>query len=79
MGIIEQAKLADRRIADSQQLIEQEIETVRIIYEHHAISRAEYFRSTEILKNRLASMRAKPGRRRLSDVISSYRDAYSTS
>ena len=49
MGIIEAAKLADRRIGSREELLERELEMLRIIYEHHAISEAEYLRSVSVL------------------------------
>ena len=50
MGIIEAAKLADRRIGSREELLERELEMLRIIYEHHAISEAEYLRSVSVLR-----------------------------
>ena len=50
MGIIEAAKLADRRIGSRKELLERELEMLRIIYEHHAISKTEYFRSVSVLR-----------------------------
>ena len=50
MGIVEAAKLADRRIGSRQELLERELEMLRIIYEHHAISETEYFRSVHVLR-----------------------------
>ena len=50
MGIIEAAKLADRRIRSREELLERELEMLRIIYEHHAISDAEYLRSMNVLR-----------------------------
>ena len=50
MGIIEAAKLADRRIGSREELPEREPETLKIIYEHHAISEAEYLRSAGVLR-----------------------------
>ena len=50
MGIIEAAKLADRRIGSREELLERELETLRIIYEHHAISETEYLRSVSVLR-----------------------------
>ena len=52
MGIIEAAKLADRRIGSREELLEREMETLRIIYEHHAISEAEYLRSVSVLQRK---------------------------
>ena len=51
MGIIEAAKLMDRSIGSREELLERELEMLRIIYEHHAISEAEYLRSVNVLKN----------------------------
>ena len=50
MGIIEAAKMMDRRIAGREELLEKELEMLRIIYEHHAISEAEYLRSISVLR-----------------------------
>ena len=50
MGIIEAAMLADRRIGSRKELLERELEMLRIIYEHHAISETEYFRSVSVLR-----------------------------
>ena len=53
MGIIESAKLAKREINNNQELIEKQIETLKVVYEHHAISEAEFNRSIQVLKERL--------------------------
>ncbi len=54
MGIIEQAKQMDRTIRSARELLEKEMETVRIVYEHNAISEAEFIRSMTVLENRLS-------------------------
>ena len=41
MGIIEAAMLTDRRIGSRKELLKRELETLRIFYEHYAISEAE--------------------------------------
>ena len=51
MGIIEAAKPTDRRIRSREELPEREMEMLKIIYEHNAISEAEYLRGVNILKN----------------------------
>ena len=53
MGIIQQAVLADRSIRNKKELLESEMETLRIVYEHRAISEAEYNRSVAVLKEQL--------------------------
>ena len=54
MGIVEAAKLADRRIKDNQELLQKQMDTLRIVYEHHAISEAEYQRSLSVLQKNLS-------------------------
>ncbi len=49
MGIVQSAKLADRSIRSTEELLERELEMLKIIYERHAITEAEYRRSAEIL------------------------------
>ena len=53
MGIIEAAKLSDRSIRSTEELLRRELEMLKTIYEHRAISEAEYRRSAEILRRRL--------------------------
>ena len=50
VGIIEAAKLADRRIKNTQELLEKQLDMLKTIYEHKAISEAEYLRSVSALK-----------------------------
>ena len=50
MGIIQQAVLSDRKLRSTRELIEREIDTLTIVYEHHAISEAEYLRSVSVLR-----------------------------
>ena len=76
MGIIQQAILADRTIRNTKELIEQEIETIRVVFEHNAISEDEYNRSLAVLKRRLATLPAREGGMKLSDIISGYRNSY---
>ena len=76
MGIIQQAVLTDRKLRSTRELIEREIETLRIVYEHHAISEAEYNRSLTVLKRQLGSQDSTVRREKLSDIISSYRNSY---
>ncbi len=75
MGIIQQAVLADRKLRSTRELIEREIDTLRIVYEHHAISEAEYNRSLAVLKRHL-SADGHERREKLSDIIGSYRNSY---
>lgn len=51
MGIIEAAKLADRSIGSTRELLEREMEMLKIIFEHHAISEKEYLHSLSVLKD----------------------------
>ena len=76
MGIIQQAILSDNRIRSTRDLIEQEMNTIRVVYEHNAISEAEYNRSLAVLKNQLSSLNPYEKREKLSDIISSYRKSY---
>ena len=76
MGIIQQAVLTDRKLRSTRELIEREIETLRIVYEHHAISEAEYNRSLTVLKRQLGAQESTGRREKLSDIISSYRNSY---
>ena len=76
MGIIQQAVLSDRRVRSTRELIEREIDTLRIVYEHHAISEAEYNRSMSVLKRQLAAQDGHEHKEKLSDIISSYRNSY---
>ncbi len=76
MGIIQQAVLADRKLRSTRELIEREIDTLRIVYEHHAISEAEYNRSLAVLKRQLGAQESTGRREKLSDIISSYRNSY---
>ncbi len=76
MGIIQQAVLADRKLRSTRELIEREIDTLRIVYEHHAISEAEYNRSLAVLKRQLGAQESTGPRGKLSDIISSYRSSY---
>ncbi len=55
MGIIESAKLVDRRIRNTQELLEKQLEMLKIIYEHNAISEAEYLRSVNVLNARIGT------------------------
>ena len=52
MGIIQQAMLADRRIRDNTELLEKQMDTLRIVYEHNAISEDEYNSSMAVLERR---------------------------
>ena len=54
MGIIESAKMADRSIRSTQELLEKQLEMLKTIYEHHAISEAEYLRSVSVLNSRIS-------------------------
>ena len=53
MGIVQSAVLAERRINNNLELLKKEIETLTIIYEHNAISEAEYHKSVRILQQNL--------------------------
>ena len=53
MGIVEAAKQAERQIRNNRELLEKQMETLKIVYEHNAISRAEYDRSMKVLRDRL--------------------------
>ena len=76
MGIIQQAVLSDRRVRSTRELIEREIDTLRIVYEHNAISEAEYNRSLAVLKRQLSLQDVHEHREKLSDIIGSYRNSY---
>ena len=76
MGIIQQAVLADRKLRSTRELIEREIDTLRIVYEHHAISEAEYNRSLAVLRRQLGAQDGTWRREKLSDIIGSYRYSY---
>ena len=76
MGIIQQAVLSDRRIKSRKELIESEIATLRTVYEHRAISEAEYNRSLAFLNRQLAA-ETQDRREKLSDIIGGYRNSYS--
>ena len=76
MGIIQQAVLTDRKLRSTRELIEREIDTIRIVYEHNAISEAEYNRSLSVLKRQLAAQEGHERREKLSDIIGSYRNSY---
>ena len=76
MGIIQQAVLSDRKVRSTRELIEREIDTLRIVYEHNAISEAEYNRSLTVLKRQLAAQDPYERREKLSDIIGSYRNSY---
>ena len=56
MGIVQSAKLAERRINNNLELLQKEIETLTIIYEHNAISEAEYQKSVSILQQNLVQL-----------------------
>ena len=74
MGIIQQAVLADRTIRNKKELLEREMETLRIVYEHRAISEAEYSRSLAVLKKQMPADTIPERRENLSDIIGSYRN-----
>ena len=76
MGIIQQAVLSDRKVRSTKELIEREIDTLRIVYEHHAISETEYNRSLTVLKRQLAAQDTHEHKEKLSDIIGSYRNSY---
>ena len=56
MGIVQAAKLDDRRISSKKDLYEKQVEMLRIIYEHNAISEEEYKRSVSVLTQRMTGI-----------------------
>lgn len=74
MGIIQQAVLADRSIRNKKELLEREMETLRTVYEHRAISEAEYNRSLAVLKKQMPADTVPERREKLSDIIGNYRN-----
>ena len=76
MGIIQQAVLSDRKLRSTRELIERESDTLTSVYEHHAISEAEYNRSLAVLKRQLSQQDTHERREKLSDIIGSYRNSY---
>ena len=76
MGIIQQAMLADRRIRDNTELLEKQMDTLRIVYEHNAISEDEYNTSLAVLERQLMEQKSREvSREKLSDIIGKYRNA----
>ena len=76
MGIIQQAMLADRRIRDNAELIEKQMDTLRIVYEHNAISEDEYNSSMAVLERQLMKQKScEASGEKLSDIIWKYRNA----
>ena len=53
MGIIDEAKLADRHIGSRQELYEKQVAMLKTIFEHNAISEDEYRRSVDTLTKRM--------------------------
>ena len=49
MNIIAEAKAAPRKINSRNDLLQKQLEMLKTIYEHHAISEAEYQRSSSAL------------------------------
>lgn len=76
MGIIQQAMLADRRIYSTRELIENQMQTIQTVYEHHAISEAEYNRSLAFLNRQLGSLNPYEKHEKLSDIIGNFRNQY---
>ncbi len=75
MGIIQQAMLADRRIRDNTELLEKQMDTLRIVYEHNAISEDEYNSSMAVLERQLMEQKSREvSREKLSDIIGKYRN-----
>ena len=75
MGIIQQAMLADRKIRDNRELLEKQMDTLRIVYEHNAISEDEYNSSMAVLEKQLMEQNTrKVSGEKLSDIIGSYRN-----
>ncbi len=56
MGIVESAKLADRHISSREELYEKQVEMLKTIYEHHAISEQEYRKSVDILTEKMLGL-----------------------
>ena len=76
MGIIQQAMLADRRIRDNTELLEKQMDTLRIVYEHNAISEDEYNSSMAVLERQLMEQKSREvSREKLSDIIGKYQNA----
>ena len=76
MGIIQQAMLADRRIRDNTELLEKQMDTLRIVYEHNAISEDEYNSSMAVLERQLMEQKShEVSGEKLSDIIGKYRNA----
>ena len=75
MGIIQQAMLADRKIRDNTELLKKQMDTLRIVYEHNAISEDEYNSSMAVLERQLMDQLShEPSGEKLSDIIGSYRN-----
>ncbi len=75
MGIIQQAMLADRKIRDNTELLEKQMDTLRIVYEHNAISEDEYNSSMAVLEKQLMEQNTREvSGEKLSDIIGSYRN-----
>ena len=75
MGIIQQAMLADRKIRDNRELLEKQMDTLRIVYEHNAISEDEYNSSMAVLEKQLMEQNTREvSGEKLSDIIGSYRN-----
>ena len=53
MGIVQSAINSVRSISGTRELLERQLEMLKIIYEHRAISEAEYLRSRDLLLSRL--------------------------
>ena len=76
MGIIQQAMLADRRIRDNTELLEKQMDTLRIVYGHNAISEDEYNSSMAVLERQLMEQKSREvSGEKLSDIIGKYRNA----
>ena len=72
----EQAMLADRRIRDNTELLEKQMDTLRIVYEHNAISEDEYNSSMAVLERQLMEQKSREvSGEKLSDIIGKYRNA----
>ena len=57
MNIIAEAKAAPRKINSTDDLLQKQLDMLRTMYEHRAISEAEFMRSSGVLKAKLNSFR----------------------
>ncbi|MBO7422859.1 MAG: hypothetical protein J6T99_05670 [Oscillospiraceae bacterium] len=57
MNIIAEAKAAPRKINSTDDLIQKQLDMLRTMLEHNAISEKEYLRSSGVLKTKLNTFR----------------------